>query len=849
MEVYERVEERNERLFDFRVQTVTSAIDKRMQDYVQILKGAQGLYQVSDTVSREDWMIFVKSLEVNQNYPGILGIGFSKIVPEEKIKEFVIEVREKEYSHFKVWPESDRSVYTSILFLEPLNERNLRALGFDMFSDSTRREAMVKARDTGRPALTGMVKLVQETSVGVQNGFLLYLPVYGKPSQELFSEAERRKNIIGYAYSPFRVNDLMEGIIGHRFPDIDIEIYDGTVANPSTLLYDRDTVVSYPSPKAELSRLSSLQIAGHDWLVFIKANSDFGNEVSYPWFILGGGIIISSLLFVIMYSVANIRKSTYMNQLITDNATSALFIVNNGGGVTFMNPAAELLSGFSYENVKNHNFHELLHHSFPDGSLFPMEECSIDLALKSKTALYNHEDVFFTKNGEIFYGNLNAQPILENGKVVSHLIEIRDISLEKQAEMTLKETNRNLKILNKIGKSLSAELDLKKLIQLVTDSCTDLCGAEFGAFFYKQENDEGESFMLHALSGTKADAFKNLPHPGKTKVFEPTFHGDSVIRSEDITKDPRYGKNFPEKGIHQDYLKVKSYLAVPVISRGGNVFGGLLFGHSKVGVFTQNSEDIVKGIAAQAAIALDNSELFETLKLKNKELTRINNDLDIFVYTASHDLKAPVLNIEGLVYALTKALEQGKPERINQIVELMKLSVHKFKDTIQALTEVSKINKNIDEELEKIDVKEILEDVKTSIRDMIENSGAKIVEAIDCRGLMFSKPNMRSILHNLLTNAIKYSNPSKRPEICISCRKEENNFILQVSDNGLGIPENQLSKIFVMFKRYHSHVNGTGVGLYLVKRIAENYGGEVKVESEVEKGTTFTISLPDNTLI
>ena len=636
----------------------------------------------------------------------------------------------------------------------------------------------------------------------------------------------------------------MEGIIGARYPDIDIEIYDGTVANPTTLLFDRDSTVSYPAPKADFKKLSSLKIAGHDWLVFIKAKEEFGNEVSYPWFILGGGIIISFLLFMIMYSVANIRKSTYMNQLITDNATPALLIVNNGGGVTFMNPAAELLSGYSFEKARKQNFHELLHHSYPDGSLFPHEKCPIDHALKSKTGLYNHEDVFFRKDGELFYGSLNAQPILENGKVVSHLIEIRDISQEKQAEISLKETNRNLETLNKIGKSLSAELDLKRLIQLVTDSCTDLCGAQFGAFIYNQVNEDGEAYILHALSGAKANSFRNFPHLSKTKIFEPTFHGDSVVRSEDISKDPWNGINYSEEGVPKGSLPVRSYMAVPVISRGGKVFGGLFFGHSKAGVFTQSSEDMVKGIAAQAAIALDNSELFETLKIKNKELTRINNDLDIFVYTASHDLKAPVLNIEGLVYALKNALDQGKSERINQIVDLMKLSVNKFKETVLALTEVSKISKNLDEELEKVDVTEIIEDVKTNIRDMIESSGAEIEENIDCNEVLFSKPNLRSIIHNLISNAIKYHNPSVRPEIKVSCRKEDNNFILQVSDNGLGIPENQLSKIFIMFKRYHSHVNGTGVGLYLVKRIAENYGGEVKVISEVDKGTTFTVSIP-----
>ncbi len=844
-EVYERVEERNTRLFQYRVQTVTNSIEKRMLDYIQILKGVQAMYQVSDSVGRDEWKEYVKRLEVDVNYPGILGIGYSVILPEDSIPEFEKLVREKEYPQFRVWPEGQRGIYTSILFLEPLNERNKRAIGFDMFSDSVRREAMVKARDTGNPALSGMVKLVQETSTGVQNGFLLYLPLYKDPHQILLTEAAKRKNITGFVYSPFRVNDLMEGVFGSRFQDIGIEIYDGTVANTETLLYDKDTIISIENPQSVLRSLSSLEIAGHHWLVYIEAHQGFGSEVNFPWFILGGGAVISILLFIIMYSVANIRRSTYMTRLITDNATPALLIVDNNGYCTFMNPAAEFITGYSFEESGNKSFHKLIHHSHPDGSLYLPEECPISNALLSNTSLYNHEDVFFRKNGNSFYGSINTQPILENGTVVAHLIEMRDISMEKQAELSLKETNRNLTALNKIGRSLSAELDLKRLIQLVTDSCTELCGAETGAFFYNYADSNGNEYKLYALSGPESENLNDFPLAGKEKIFDSTFKGNLIIRSEDITRDPVFKNIKPDPSTTERKYHIKSYLAVPVISRSGNVIGALVFGHSKPNSFSINSENVIKGIAAQAAIAIDNSRLFEDLNSKNTELIRINSDLDNFVYTASHDLKAPMLNIEGLVYALQKAIVTGNSERINQIIEMIQLSVQRFKETIQALTEVSKVNKNLDEEVEKVNLAELLEEIKLSINDMIESTGAEIEENLACSQVHFSKINMKSILLNLLTNSIKYRRPSVNPLVKITCSRQEGNILIKVSDNGLGIPENQLSKVFVMFKRYHSHVEGTGVGLYLVKRIIDNYGGTLQVKSEVDKGTTFTILLPD----
>lgn len=839
------MQERNKNLFEFRSQTAVSAIEKRMHDYIQILKGAQGMYQVSDSISLQEWKNYVEKLEVDQNYPGIQGIGFASFFPEKKLKSFERRVRLTEYPDFKVWPEGDRPYYSSILFLEPLDFRNKRALGFDMMSDSVRRKAMERARDTGRPALSGMVKLVQEIEIGVQNGFLLYLPIYNKNVTEPLNVHERRAALAGFAYCPFRVNDLMQGVLGNRFNELDIEIYDGNELSESSLLFDKDTVRSYQSSSGALSQLTQIQVAGHSWQILTAALPGFGYETSFPWFILGGGILISGLIFMIMYSVANIQKSHYLNQLITDNASPSLFIIDKADYCTFMNPAAELLTGYTFEQIQEQKLHNILHRYHPDGAPYSAEECPIVHAFRTGGTLFKHEDVFFKKNGEPFYVSLNAQPIYEKGKVVAHLMEVRDISQEKEAEAALKEKNRNLETLNNVGKSLSAELELKKLLQLVTDSCTELTQAEFGAFFYNHENDHSDAFMLYTLSGADREAFSKFPLPRKTKVFAPTFGGKSIVRSNDITKDPRFGQNPPYKGMPQGHLPVKSYLAVPVVSRSGEAIGGLFFGHSKPAIFTNGAEEVVKGIAAQAAVAIDNSRLFETLNTKNTELVRINSDLDNFVYTASHDLKAPVLNIEGLILALNNALKQNDQDKIKKIIHMVELSVGKFKETISSLTDVSKINKNLDEELEKFDLRMLMADVKLMVQDMISETGAIIREELDCPELTFSKANMKSLLLNLVTNSIKYRSPSRNPEIEIYCKRVEGKVLLKVSDNGLGIPPNQLSKIFVMFKRYHSHVEGTGVGLYLVKRIAENYGGSVEVESEVDKGTTFTIELPD----
>lgn len=844
-EMYNRVEERNRVLFRVRAVNARNDISKRLQDYIQILKGAQGLMKVSDTVNMQEWKKYVETQEVDRNYPGILGIGYTVFADKNKLKSFEEATQNAGFPDFSVWPQETSSNYfSSILYLEPLNARNQRALGYNMFSDSTRRLAMEIARDTGRPALSGMVTLVQENSEEPQKGFLLYLPVYAgaNPPNNV---AERRERLKGFTYSPFRVNDLMQGILGQRFSDLDIQIFDSKEENGQTLLFDKDGRYRAGSarPIPQLESEFELEIGQHDWHLVVAAKPGFGYETAFPWLILVGGLLISMLLFIVMFSLANIRRGTYLREVITDNATAALFIMNTRDYVTFMNPAAEILTGFTFEDLREQTLHSQVHHSHPDGSFYDPAECPIFNSLSSRQTLINHEDVFFRRNGEKIYVSINARPIYERGQVSSYLMEVRDISQEKEADKALREKNRDLEMLNKIGKTLSAELELKKLLQTVTDTCTELIGAEFGAFFYNQPGTE-EEYELLALSGPHKDNFNKIPNSAKIRLISHTFKGEKTIRSGNVNKESFYGRTTLIEEVPEARPFIKSYLSVPVISRQGSIIGGLFFGHAGKDRFKKNSEEIVKAIASQAAIAIDNSQLFNDLSNKNQELQLINNELDNFVYTASHDLKAPVLNIEGLIYALTAAMEGQKPERIPMMIEMMKTSVLKFKDTIQALTEVARTNKNLDEETEVLDLQEIIQDIRLSVNELIQQTGTRIETDLGCRYIHFPKANMTSVLQNLIMNAIKYRSPERLPLIKFSCKHKNNEILIQVIDNGMGIPSNQLNKVFVMFKRYHTHIEGTGVGLYLVKRIIENFKGSVKIESEVGQGTCFSIILP-----
>ena len=206
------------------------------------------------------------------------------------------------------------------------------------------------------------------------------------------------------------------------------------------------------------------------------------------------------------------------------------------------------------------------------------------------------------------------------GRVASNLHLAR---MRRETDAELREQAHILSTLNRVGAAVAAELDLERAVQTVTDAATELTGAGFGAFFYNVLNEEGGSYTLYTLSGVDRDAFAGFPMPRATQVFAPTFEGQGVVRSDDIAADPRYGLSGPYHGMPPGHLPVRSYLAVPVVSRSGEVMGGLFFGHPETGVFDDRAEQIVQGIAGQAAIAIDNARLYQAAQQEIARRARV----------------------------------------------------------------------------------------------------------------------------------------------------------------------------------------------------------------------------------
>jgi PAS domain S-box-containing protein len=299
---------------------------------------------------------------------------------------------------------------------------------------------------------------------------------------------------------------------------------------------------------------------------------------------------------------------------------AAVYMTDAAGRLTYFNEAAAKLWGRTPELGTSQwcGYWKLF---WPDGRSMPYEQCPMAIAVKEKRPIRGMEAVAERPDGTRVPFIPFPTPLYDaSGALVGAVNMLVDISERKFAEEVLQKQTRRLETLNRVAKAISSDLELERIVQTVTDSATELCGAKFGAFFYNLIDDHGERYTLYALSGASRAAFEKCGLPRNTAVFDPTFRGSGIVRSGDIRSDPRYGLNAPHYGMPEGHLPIVSYLAVPVVSRTGEVHGGLFFGHDKPCVFTRDSEEIAGAIAAHAAVAIDNARLLQARQSEVEQL-------------------------------------------------------------------------------------------------------------------------------------------------------------------------------------------------------------------------------------
>ena len=558
-----------------------------------------------------------------------------------------------------------------------------------------------------------------------------------------------------------------------------------------------------------------------------------------------------------------------------------VIVTDTEGRITLINDAATRLHGVSRLDIAPDAYSATYNLLAEDGSPCASLDLPLARAVRGETVQEARWRIRRPDGSEVLAVG-NARPVLDQtGRQIGAVLTIRDDTGRKGAEDALRESrdrlaseSHALELLNRTGTQVAAELDLKMLVQRVVDAGVELTGAQFGAFFYNVLHESGERFMLYSLSGAERSDFEHFGMPRPTLVFAPTFHGEGVIRSADILKDARYGKNAPHSGMPAGHLPVRSYLAVPVISRSGEVIGGLLFGHEKPDIFGERAERVMTGLAAQAAIGIDNARLFEAVQKANAELEQRVSERTAELESAhealrqaqkmeavgqltgglAHDFNNLLAGISGNLELLQARISQG---RINDLERYITAAQGASKRAAALTHRLLAFSRRQTLDPKPTDVNRLIAGMEDLVRRTV---GPEItVEVVGTGGLWTTlvDPNqLENALLNLCVNARDAMPGGGRLTIETANRWLDERgarerdlspgqyLSLCVSDNGTGMTPDIVARAFDPFFTTKPIGMGTGLGLSMVFGFVRQSGGQARIYSEMGQGAMVCLYLP-----
>ncbi|HZU28433.1 MAG TPA: ATP-binding protein [Bryobacteraceae bacterium] len=423
--------------------------------------------------------------------------------------------------------------------------------------------------------------------------------------------------------------------------------------------------------------------------------------------------------------------------------------------------------------------------------------------------------------------------------ITEQVIARQRLEQSEQALRALVEKERDARstaeLLNRVGPTLLSQLDFQALVQSLNEIATQLTGAQGGGFF-RNDLSAGDGASVATVFGDAGEALRQAWDEHAAAILSCRSGERSCFRYDHPARAPA----------------LRSLLGCPVVSRSGEMLGALLFGHAEPARFTEAHEAIVSGIAAQAAIALDNARLFEQaqwiqteLKRSNEELRRANRDLEVFAYSASHDLQEPLRTIAISAELIARSLGPQLSGDQRMFLDNILTGARRMIALIQDLLAYTRATKAEEGPPSAIDSGKVLAGVVESMQPAIDSANAAIV-AGDLPPVPIHERPLAQLFQNLISNALKYRGAGP-PRIEISAQERDGWCVFSVSDNGIGIEERFREQVFGLFKRLHSREKypGSGVGLAICQRLIEQYGGRIWIEhSEVGKGTTFCFAVP-----
>jgi PAS domain S-box-containing protein len=579
-------------------------------------------------------------------------------------------------------------------------------------------------------------------------------------------------------------------------------------------------------------------------------------------------------------------------QMVNSALDTAIISTDGEGRVTSWNQGAERLLGWTEQDMVGTTFERIFTPEDQVRGLMQLEMAQAQAHGRGG----GEEGWRICKGGNRIWAAGELSPVRdESGAIVGFVKILRDRTVQRKTEEELRMEREALRrerevlsILHRAGSALAAEHNLERLVQIVTDAGVKLTGAEFGAFFYNVTGDAGESYLLYTLSGAPREAFEGFPMPRNTAVFAPTFNGTAVVRSDDITLDPRYGRNEPRRGMPPGHLPVRSYLAVSVISRTGNVLGGLFFGHRGVGVFSERAAQELHSLAAEAAIAIDNASLAQSAQREIAERIRAEEALRELNAT----LEQQVLERTETLRKHEEALRHS--QKMDAVGQLTGGVAHDFNNLLQIIIgnlegsrrhiahDANKALAAVDAAMSgarraaaltqkllafarrqplsprPIDVNQLALGMSEILHRVLgETITVEVVQAEAVWRIEVDPNELESAILNLAVNArdampdggslvVETSNTyldasyaGRHPDLTPG-----EYVVISITDTGIGMDARTASQAFEPFFTTKPMGKGTGLGLSQIYGFVKQSGGHVTIYSEVGQGTTVKIYLP-----
>jgi PAS domain S-box-containing protein len=597
-------------------------------------------------------------------------------------------------------------------------------------------------------------------------------------------------------------------------------------------------------------------------------------------------VAVSALTMLLLAAVSDERRRVdAMARLaaIASSSPDAMISCDRAGRITSWNSGAEGLFGFSGAEAMGAGFTLL---APPPGAVPETAEQHRLFERMMAGERVDIETVRRAKDGTLVDVHYVGTQLAGSGaEPAGVLVVMRDIRARRISEAALREERETLELLNRTGAALAGELEVDRIVQMVTDAGREVSGAAFGAFFYNVVNRQGESYMLYTLSGAERSQFEDFGMPRATHVFAPTFKGEGIIRSDDITRDERYGRNDPHHGMPDGHLPVRSYLAVPVHSRDGEVLGGLFFGHPDAGVFTERAERVMVGLAAQAAIAIDNARLFEAAQQEIGERRRAEAALRELNDTLEQRVTARTTELVDAQDQLRQAqkmeaigqLTGGVAHDFNNLLTIIRSSVdllrrgelpdERRRRYLDAISDTADRAAKLTAQLlafarrqalkpEAFDAAERVRLVCDMIRTVV---GSRVRLELDIASencfveadiaqfetaLINIAVNARDAMDGEGTLAIAARAVAEIPAGAGGEALPGDYVLISVRDSGRGISPDLVTQIFEPFFTTKDVGKGTGLGLSQVYGFVKQSGGDVQVTSDVGRGTEFCLYLP-----